>query len=511
MPVLLSWLSILCLLLNYIKFNSKKTAIGIVKDMGIGYNLGNTYNCCFISEGDDLKNQQIKLWGTVFPTKKIIGKIKKFGFKTIRFQVKYTEEINNSENYLNWISKIKEIIQWVINKNMYFILSIYHEMEFWEAEKENGLDKYINIWKEISNELKHFDEHLIFESSNNIDKMENLKNASQSFIDVIRSSRGYNKNRLLIIPQFYTELELTYFNEIDLPEDKENKIAFSLHFFFPSYIIYPEDYDYESYLTLKTYFDYVYKLLPIKDWGLTFDYKEMVYQFQILKELYIDKGIPIIIGEAGIITKYNNDLALAREFLYVFFSLLYNSDGIMACLWDRAEKDEEIPNYYYRENNKWSDEIIQNNILKISKGKQLKLSDFYILTNIESADREEEDDLLYINIGHDKKVLKVFINAKVIGKINIDFDLYVGFRTENNLFKEIPFEQKHAKKNYDGTTDYIMDVSKEVLNDYIYGIVWEGNDNIFINNMSVEYKEKFRYFDYKSYKKAVLNDINNIF
>ena len=94
-PLLLSWLSIFSLLLNYIKFNSKKTAIGIVNDRGIGYNLGNTYNCCFISEGDDLKNQQIKLWGTVFPTRKIIGKIKKFGFKTIRFRVKYTEDIWN--------------------------------------------------------------------------------------------------------------------------------------------------------------------------------------------------------------------------------------------------------------------------------------------------------------------------------------------------------------------------------------------------------------------------------
>ena len=234
-PLLLSWLSIFSLLLNYIKFNSKKTAIGIVKDMGIGYNLGNTYNCCFISEGDNLKNKQIELWGTVFPTKKIIGKIKKFGFKTIRFQVKYPEEINNSENnYLEWISKIKEIIQWVINKNMYFILSVYHEMEFWEKEKENGLDKYTNIWKQISNDLKSFDEHLIFESNNNIDKNINLKNVSQSFIDVIRSSKRYNKDRLLIISQFYTELEINYFNEINLPDDKENKVAFSLHYFFPS-------------------------------------------------------------------------------------------------------------------------------------------------------------------------------------------------------------------------------------------------------------------------------------
>ena len=45
------------------QFKSKKTAMEIVNDMGIGYNLGNTYNCCFISEGDDLKMKQIKLWG----------------------------------------------------------------------------------------------------------------------------------------------------------------------------------------------------------------------------------------------------------------------------------------------------------------------------------------------------------------------------------------------------------------------------------------------------------------
>ena len=140
--ILLLWILILSLLLNYIEFNSTKTAIEIVNNMGIGYNLGNAYNCSFISEEDDLQNKQIKLWGTVFPSKKIIGKIKKFGFNTIRFQVKYPKEIDNSENnYLEWISKIKEIIEWVINKNMYFILSVYHEMEFWETEKENALDK----------------------------------------------------------------------------------------------------------------------------------------------------------------------------------------------------------------------------------------------------------------------------------------------------------------------------------------------------------------------------------
>ena len=502
--ILLLWLLILSLLLNYIEFNSTKTAIEIVNNMGIGYNLGNTYNCCFISEEDDLQNKQIKLLGTVFPSKKIIGKIKKFGFNTIRFQVKYPKEIDNSENnYLEWISKIKEIIEWVINKNMYFILSVYHEMEFWETEKENALDKYINIWKQISNELKHFDEHLIFESNNNIDKNINLKNASQSFIDVIRSSKGYNKDRLLIISQFYTEIEISYFNDIDLPEDKENKLAISIHYFFPSWGISPEDY--ESYLTFKAYSDFVYEIIPFTYWGLVLDYKDIVYKFQILKDLYTDKGIPVIIGEAGIITKYNNNITLSREFIYAFFSLIYDFDGIMACLWDSPEKNGEIPNYYNRENNKWRDEIIQNSILKISKGKHMKFSDFYVLSNFESVNDEEGS--FSIDIGYNKKVLKIIINAKVIGKINIDFEILVGFRNKDDRYIEIKYEKKHAKKNYDGTTDYIMDVSNEVLNDYI--VVWNDYDNVFINNLTIEYQEKYKYFDYKSFKNAVLKDINN--
>ena len=503
--ILLPFFLILSYILNYIKFNSKKTAIEIVNDMGVGYNLGNTYNCCFTSEGEDLKNEQIKLWGTVFPTKKTISNIKKFGFKTIRFQVIYTKEINNSENnYLEWISKIKEIIEWVINKNMYIILSVYHEMEFWEREKENGLDKYINIWKQISDELEQYDEHLIFESYNNIDTNINLKKASQSFIDVIRSSKGYNKERLLIISQYYTELEISFFNEFNLPKDEENKLAISIHYFFPLKTIFFEE---EDYLTMNAYSEFTYNFLPFKNWGLISDYKDLIYKFKYLKELYMDKGIPIIIGEAGIITKYNKNITLMREFIYVFFSLIYHSDGIMACLWDNIESNGEIPNYYNKENNKWSDEIIQNNILKISKGKHMKFSDFYAFTNIESTDNEE--DMLYINIGYDKIVLKVIINAKVYGKINIDFDLYIAFTNKSNKYIEIPFEKKHSKKNYDGTTDFIMDVSDKEVNDSIYGIVSKGYENIIINNLTLEYKEKYRYFDYKSYKNAVLKEINN--
>ena len=167
LPILLMFVFVFSLLFNYFEFNSRKKAIELVNDMGIGYNLGNTYNCCFTSEEDDSKNYEIKLWGTVLLSRKSISKIKKYGFKTIRFQVKYSNEINESENnFSEWISKIKKIIDWILNKNMFCILSIYHKKEFLETKKEKGLDEYINIWEQISRELIYYDEHLIFESNN---------------------------------------------------------------------------------------------------------------------------------------------------------------------------------------------------------------------------------------------------------------------------------------------------------------------------------------------------------
>ena len=59
----------------------------------------------------------------------LINKIKKYGFKTIRFQILYTNltDIINSE----WLIRTKEIVNWIIKNEMYCILCVYHDKEFW--------------------------------------------------------------------------------------------------------------------------------------------------------------------------------------------------------------------------------------------------------------------------------------------------------------------------------------------------------------------------------------------
>ena len=184
--VILIWL----ITLNYLSFQSKKTAIQLVNEMGIGYNLGKTYNCCIILEEDNIKVEQINNWGTILPTKKQINQIKKYGFRTIRFQVVYNNLISEYETFKsNWIKELKKIIDMIYNLNMYCILSIYHNDDFWNSEEVKALDKYINFWKEIANEFKNYDDYLIFESIHKLYfKDITLLNISQSFIDVIRNS-----------------------------------------------------------------------------------------------------------------------------------------------------------------------------------------------------------------------------------------------------------------------------------------------------------------------------------
>ena len=349
---------ILALLLtfNYLSLYSKKSAIKTVNDMGIGYNLGKTFNFFDTSE-KNTENYQIKMWGTILPTKKMINKIKKYGFKTIRFEVIPTNSMDDSGKINSeWISKIKEVANWVINSNMYIILSVYFEGIYWQ--RKNIIYKYINFWKQIGNELINFDEHLIFESKNEYDYQflyeyhfdfkedfyydyenysMNLFNSTQAFIYTIRNSGGFNKERLLIIPGILNEVEISFYNffETEIPIDPSNKLAVSLNYYFPSQM-------YQSfyYTPMRWYNKYgiYYSAESITNWGSNKDYQEIIKYFDFLKKYFINKGIPVIIGQVGILIEKEIDFNSFKEFLYVIFSISVETNGIMSCLWDISEK-----------------------------------------------------------------------------------------------------------------------------------------------------------------------------
>ena len=486
----------------------------MVSEMGIGYNLGNLFDC--YSENGIIKNpdEQITLQGNTIPTKKMISSIKKSGFKTIRFPITWKYFIDDDGNIKSiWMERIKEVVKWIIDSNMYCIINVHNDaiLDNWIFKEQNSIDKYINIWKQISNEFKIYDEHLIFESMNEVEfKIDEdnehgyniINNLNQAFVNTIRKSEGYNPNRLLLISGWKLNFDFSLTSDIKMPFDLKNKLGVSIHYYHPlQFTKEPDDNPWKY----KHSSGFIFNILPSKIWGTESDYNQIITNFEYLKKKYIQNGIPIILSEIGVITKQQKEIISIREYLYTIFSLSLDYNFIVPCLWDTSNKLKGDFNYYNRETFIWYDEKIQDNFKKISKHKNINPIEYFIMTKIETKSELEADGSINIDIGI-KKPIKVTFNAKISHNSLGEVEFRVVSKDKNGNYFLIYIEGKSGKKQYDGTYTYTIDVSNKDFNTNIRLIRTE-NKFANYNFLIIEYKEDFLSFDYEGYKKAISNYI----
>ena len=509
---ILALCSILYFSLNYAYLNRKKTAIEIVNEMGMGYNLGNSFDC-FTNEKINTINDLITSKGNPIPTKKSIASIKKYGFKTIRFPITWLnfmdeKGIINSE----WMSRIKEIVNWIIEEKMFCIINVYNDgyIGNWLYDGLKVKDKYINLWAQIANEFKDYDEYLIFESMDNLQIFNkgsfdylSLNKLIQGFIDTIRKSGGKNEERLLLISGAMNDLDLSYSSDYIMPVDPNNNFALSIHYYSPFDFTYT--YNYEMIWYDENGIEYYYS--SPKKWGSNVEYSDLILNFEIMKKYFVDKGIPVILAEVVVLTEEKKEIESIREYIYSIFSISADYNGIMACLWDTSSKVEGNMNYYDRDINKWYDEKIKDNFKIISKGKNIKPKDYLVTTNIISDDYFNDNGFISIKIGK-KKPMKIIFNINIYSSDNSDsiFDI-ISYNSQKDIFI-FSINGKYRKKEYDGTYTFTVVVNDKDLNEYIEIDRASGEaKSVNFNYLTVEFQENFLSIDSKSYKLAISNCI----
>ena len=296
--------------------------------------------------------------------------------------------------------------------------------------------------------------------------------------------------------------------EINIPKDPSNKLAISLNYFFPgeNEIDFWDDYNF-SPLILYENLGFDYYFLPNFKWGRDKDYKNIMNYFNILKKILIDKGFPVVIGEIGIYNKHSEKNSII-QFLYTIFSISSENEGILPCLWDISEKAEGDLNYYYnKETNEWNDKIIGENFLKISKGNFIKQSNYYYQNNIETDDPSIYA-YIHIDIGF-KKVKTIILNVKIVNNNDISKnEIPVSIFTCDKDQEWYEIECMNAKRQYDGSFTFTIDVTNIECYYYIEALTWWGSEFVALNYLTVIYEEKYSFFDYKSYKSAILKEIN---
>ena len=510
LPFILLIVIIISILLILLSITKKKTAKEIVKEMGIGWNLGNTFEC--YNSLINFKNQdkQITQCGNPIPTEKMIASIKKYGFKTIRLPVTWMNFMDSSDKVdSEWISMIKEVVKWITKSKMYCILNVHHDGESgnWLSEGLKAKNKYINLWSQIAKEFKDFNEYLIFESMNDGVYLKDngqydyltLLEINQAFVDTIRNSGGKNSDRLLLIAGVWRNPESTCSPDYGIPIDPMNKFAICFNYYKPEeFCLEPDD---EPW-TYKDYQGQIQIISPLTKWGTREDYEYLINIFENIKNTFLEKGIPVIINEIGVLTEQKKEIKSIREYLFTEFSMTLAYDGVVSCLWDTSKKTIGNMNFYDRENDKWYDNKIKDFFINLTNGKYLNPTNYLFYSNKETSYSPNSGGGMFINIGK-KKVIKIILNVIITTEHLWDVGFGIISFDKNGGWKSTSVSGSEGKRINDGSYTISMNTEDEDFNSSIQIEKWWGHEYIIFNYLTLEYDKEYIIFDYTGYKQAI--------
>lgn len=283
------------------------TATEINAGIKLGYNIWNTME----TPGNE------NTWGNPNITQNLITVLKGAGFNAIRIPCQYWVshmDRKTGEIHAEWLDRLKEVVQYCVNEDMYVLVNNHHD-GFSDFKATGGqLDsiKAIQkiIWQQVATKLRDFNEKVMFASNNEPDaktltEVTNLYDFHQIFIDAVRSTGGKNAYRTLVIQAPNTSLDLATFFSVGAnpgwPVDTvPNKLILEFHWYSPpNFCILGGD---ASWGREWRYWGKDYKSLtdPLHNSvaGSEEDYMEST--LLLARQRFVDKGIPLLMGEFGV-------------------------------------------------------------------------------------------------------------------------------------------------------------------------------------------------------------------
>jgi len=357
--------------IQIIKFKKKlddNDAIAFVDAMGAGWNLGNTFDSY-----DSAKNAGVShetLWGNPKTTRQNIADIKAAGFNTIRIPVSWHNHVDS--NYVinpEWLSRVKEVVDWSMEEGLYVIINIHHDNEkgymYPTYDQLDVSKKYVtSIWSQLAATFKDYDEHLVFETLNEPrlkdtdnewwvdyksdigeETIDCVNQLNQAAVDAIRAEGSeYNLSRFIMCPGYCASPDFETISTFSLPDDsnasKENRILLSVHAYRPYGFALAEPSDKQA----KKEFSYT----SSKDYADIDD-----FMFNIYSKFTI-KGIGVVIGEFGARDRDGN--LQARTEYAAYYAAAARMYGYSYIWWDNGIFDGSGERFgiYDRRNNKFA-------------------------------------------------------------------------------------------------------------------------------------------------------------
>lgn len=342
-------------MLNYLKFYfiilmvftttmfaQLPTAVEIAADMKIGWNIGNSLEVPS-SETD---------WGNPKINQVLIDAVKAAGFNTVRIPCSWYSHSDSTTHIIDstYITRVAEVVDYCYANNMYVILNCHWDGGWLEnnvtTAKRDTVNKLQYIyWTQIAEYFNKYDEHLLFASANepNVDtytQMAVLTTYHQTFIDAVRATGGNNKTRTLVLQGPSTDIAKTFSMMNTLPVDSiSSRLIVEVHYYTPyNFCLMTEDADWGK---MVYFWGKNYHSTTNAERNATKDEESIVeFNFEKMKTKFIDKGIPVIIGEYLAIKRTaltEPDLSLhiaSRNYFLKYVTESALRHGIIPFYWD---------------------------------------------------------------------------------------------------------------------------------------------------------------------------------
>lgn len=321
-----------------------RSSAELLATLKIGWNLGNSLD---VPDGETR-------WGNPKATPELFAAVAKAGFKLVRIPVTWAARLGPAPGYAidpSWLQRVEEVVGYARTAGLYSIINLHHDgadgskdVGWISLKDESGQttdahnlkvrSQLVAVWSQIARYFANAGEELIFESMNEIHDgygkpdprhYEIINQLNQEFVTLVRASGGNNGKRHLLVPGYNTNIDQTL-EGFKLPNDPtptKNRLILSVHFYDP----------YLFALMAKTQ-TWGSAAPGRDDWGQE---DHVVKQFDKLKASYIDKGIPVILGEYGAV--FQEGYADYQRYYVEYVTKAAVDRGIVPVYWDNGGRN----------------------------------------------------------------------------------------------------------------------------------------------------------------------------
>ncbi|HWW73409.1 MAG TPA: cellulase family glycosylhydrolase [Duganella sp.] len=256
------------------------------------------------TRGFNLGNSLEAVWGYSIPSAAVYTSAAQAGFNAVRIPCAWATNSDPNTGKIDpaYMAKVKQAVDSSIAAGMSVVINVHWDNGWFDSNIGDTVDpaldaKVRNVWTQIATAFAGYDNRLLFAAANEPDlkrpaQMKTLVAYYQTFVNAVRAGGGKNANRWLVLQGGG---DTSWFTT--LPTDPTpGRLMVEFHNYTPTqFTLFHDDPSWgRSFYYWGSAYHYEGDPTRNATWG---EEGTIDAEFQQLKEQFVDKGIPVLVGE----------------------------------------------------------------------------------------------------------------------------------------------------------------------------------------------------------------------